>query len=347
MAHKSPGRKAREARRAAHRAETDIAKSQAKALSQRADDHASPGEKPEPKCGEQNPPHDSNSVPEQRVDEEKRSLLSSGWTQNLVVSALFASVAPVVGIFLKDPRTVIIGSACGLTVVVWVIAVLLLRSPSVMPRAAGVADRKSQSAATTGVTSLQTLRTGPTIEEEITRNARVAMGRTWQPPELPSGAQYFVIKFGGMTSEYPISRANSEGEVMPWVRLDGAPEIIPYIKTNRIYLKASNPFGEPNDIVKMNTEWDSKIPVGWDRNYSPTKFEIVDHNGLPVMQVEYVRPDQIHVFGIFVSERGYVTVAFGGSTHTTAPGISIPDIPARKAWFKYPSKDHLGEYADK
>ncbi|MGA3284194.1 MAG: hypothetical protein ABSD57_07035 [Verrucomicrobiota bacterium] len=192
----------------------------------------------------------------------------------------------------------------------------------------------------------------PTIEDEITHNARIAMARQWQPPELPSGIEGISIIIGSSARfDYDMSRLTTDTSGVPnghplVVFPGGSPAVSPYVKNNRLYVMIDTPFGTSRETVHMNNEWDSKIPSGWDRNFNSDRFEIVDDTKLPVLQVWYVTPFQIEINGIFVSENGGVAVAFGKGIAASSPGAPIPKIPDRKAWFKYPSKDHLEELAN-
>jgi hypothetical protein len=101
--------------------------------------------------------------------------------------------------------------------------------------------------------------------------------------------------------------------------------------------------GNAEQTVKMSNEWPLNLPVGWDRNFNNTEFEIVDNTNLPVLQIRYIAADSIEVSGIFVAPNGSVTIAFGDETTSCTPNARVPHVPERKAWFKYPSQDHLGE----
>jgi hypothetical protein len=46
-----------------------------------------------------------------------------------------------------------------------------------------------------------------------------------------------------------------------------------------------------------------------------------------------------------VNDNGAVSIAFGNELSTQSPGLPIPKMPERKAWFIYPSSEHLGELA--
>jgi hypothetical protein len=113
-----------------------------------------------------------------------------------------------------------------------------------------------------------------------------------------------------------------------------------------VYIKAQTPFGTPEGTLKMCNEWPVSIPPDWDRNFDRNSFEIVDNKMLPIFQARYNSPNMIEVYGIFVSPAGGITIAFGHSLESVRPGFPVPAIPERKAWFKYPSKSHLGEHVE-
>jgi hypothetical protein len=192
--------------------------------------------------------------------------------------------------------------------------------------------------------------TKPKIEDEILYQSKIAQAHQWQPPALPTNATKLsdgqvmaLIKFGGLTQSWPVgSELSGVGNS---VLFPAGKVFIPYVKNNRIYVKTQTMFGDAEQTVQMNNEWPVNIPTGWDRNFNPSSFEIVDDTMLPVLQVRYDSANQIEIYGIFVSPNGGVTVAFGNSTYSASPGLGIPKIPDRKAWFKYPSTNHLGELA--
>ncbi|HUB86449.1 MAG TPA: hypothetical protein VMB22_01045 [Verrucomicrobiae bacterium] len=189
----------------------------------------------------------------------------------------------------------------------------------------------------------------PTIEQEVNYYSRLATARQWQPPEIPpqstdesGGVKLVTIKFGGvLTGPMPVG-PDGWHYLHPFL-LPSGEDFTPYIKDDRLYVKTKTMFGDAEQTVEMNDEWPTKIPDGWDRNFNANSFEIVDERKLPVFQVRYDTPNTIEIYGIFVATNGAITIAFGDSTIGQAPGLPVPEIPERKAWFKYPSKDHLGD----
>ncbi len=77
-----------------------------------------------------------NSANEWRsvFDSTLGTLHSGGWIPNIVVTLIFALLGPVIGVFLNTQKTIIIGVASGITILVWVIAIIMFRAtPSPNP----------------------------------------------------------------------------------------------------------------------------------------------------------------------------------------------------------------------
>jgi hypothetical protein len=185
----------------------------------------------------------------------------------------------------------------------------------------------------------------PTLEEEINMNARRAMAKNWQPPQFPEGAQGVLLLVGGTVAEF-FDRSRLMSQIPMVIGPAGRDVVFPYLTNNRVFIKTQLPSGDGPTTVKMSDEWPPQIPAGWDKNFNSQEFEIVDEETNPVFQIRYDNPTQIEVFGIFVSENGGISVDFNGISQMS-PGYQISSIPRVKAWFKYPSKDHLGDVVGK
>jgi hypothetical protein len=97
------------------------------------------------------------------------------------------------------------------------------------------------------------------------------------------------------------------------------------------------------DLVDNNWEV-AQYPQTWDRNYDDNALEIID-NRLPhrvVLQVGLLGPRKLCLQGEWWDGKGH-----GIRVVNTLPvQLSLdndPDEPRIYPWFKYPSKDHLGE----
>jgi hypothetical protein len=188
------------------------------------------------------------------------------------------------------------------------------------------------------------------IVDQVAYYSKIAQARQWQPPIFgdmpPSGEEpRAIINFGDVPINMPIPPVEEADTAPPAIIFGGGSPFTPYTKDNRIYIKARTMFADGEKTVQMNDDWTSEVPEGGDKNFNENSFEIVDADLLPVFQIRYETPTEIDVNGIFVAPTGEFEVAFGRIISFYGPGTRIPKIEGRKAWFKYPSKDHLGELA--
>jgi hypothetical protein len=192
------------------------------------------------------------------------------------------------------------------------------------------------------------LATSPTTEKQIEVFSKVAAARQWQPPELATNTEWVYIEFGAVIERYSVWELEDPRIIFhPMVVLPGGrPGVIPFVRDRRLYLSILTPFGDSERPLKMNNQWPIEIPSGWDRNFDSQRFEIVDDRALPVLQVRYDSPSYVVVNGVFVSPEGNVSVVFGDQIRGGGTPGHVPDLSGRKAWFKYPSRDHLGDLAN-
>ena len=80
-------------------------------------------------------------------------------------------------------------------------------------------------------------------------------------------------------------------------------------------------------------------PLGWDRNFDSTAFEVVNSEGVPVFQLIYLTPYRINIYGIFPSPAGLM-LANEDVFLQSAP--HIPKIFSIRRLFQYPSGTFLG-----
>jgi hypothetical protein len=190
----------------------------------------------------------------------------------------------------------------------------------------------------------------PTIQQQFRFYSLNAAAHYWQPPELPSdtrtsieGKKLVTITIGNNTMSIMVGDEETEAknDHDKLKNFFGIDLFTPYIKSNRLFIKAETPLATPQETIVMNDEWPQTIPKEWDRNFDKDSFEIVDDKGLPVFQVSYISGNSVQINGVFISPKtGTISVAFGGfSPWSFDDGI----FNARKAWFQYPSNLHLGE----
>jgi hypothetical protein len=183
----------------------------------------------------------------------------------------------------------------------------------------------------------------------------------WQPPELPKGCKTVHMLLGngegielgveGLTNapivNFILGRSSGKLDSNGHPILEGKsfePKL--YVKSNRLYVHLPLPLGASTNQVPimMNDDLDTKLPADWDRNYNSNAYEIVDEQGLPLLQLIYKRPDIVRINGIFDASN-CVLVLFG---NVMSPDFfpAIPDrVPGRKPLFQYPSSLHFGELA--
>ena len=186
-----------------------------------------------------------------------------------------------------------------------------------------------------------------TIEKQIGFYSKMAQARQWQPPELLATQTTIKVRFGEVPIIFPVWRLKVPVPIeIPFQYKGEEPTFSPYILNNRVYVKTFTVFGDAAKTVAMNDEWDLKIPPIWDRNFNQNSFEIVDDNMLPVFQIKYISAADIELDGVFVNTNGTIITAFGHVFKSAQAGYPVPIIQERKAWFKYPSTNHLGELDD-
>lgn len=59
-----------------------------------------------------------------------RDLLAGGWLQNLLIGVVLLLITPLIGKLMDGRRGTIIGAATGITLLVWIFALIALRQPS-------------------------------------------------------------------------------------------------------------------------------------------------------------------------------------------------------------------------
>ena len=104
--------------------------------------------------------------------------------------------------------------------------------------------------------------------------------------------------------------------------------IWPFVTSNRLFVDVEIPFINERRRILMDTNGDSelsKIPRLWDINYDSNKFEVVNEDTNPVLQVIYKSPSEIHVNGIYVLDKFSIYEAFDTSPFLAkfAPFVAV------------------------
>jgi hypothetical protein len=104
----------------------------------------------------------------------------------------------------------------------------------------------------------------------------------------------------------------------------------------------------PSGTIKINggnIANRSSLPLDWDSNHSSNAVEIVNKEGIPMLQVYYRRPEEIVIRGFFQCNS---ELLFMDENKTVIMPIEYfhPSEYRLNPIFKYPSWNHPGEYAN-
>ena len=103
-------------------------------------------------------------------------------------------------------------------------------------------------------------------------------------------------------------------------------------------------------VAKLReNEWVINHNNYFQRNYDKSAIEVIDQDGIPVLQVELINPNSLRLGGVFVSDsniyivtdKGYRLIPLSGEQDSLYTVLQNEPIP--KCWFVYPSDKHLGE----
>jgi hypothetical protein len=98
--------------------------------------------------------------------------------------------------------------------------------------------------------------------------------------------------------------------------------------------------GEGNPPLEIhNDHFTVRVPT-WDRNFSPTAFEVIDENGRPVFQMMRKGETTLIMYGIFAALHNFVALVGPKQTKIEIKNFTLAPI------FKYPSWKYPGVYAN-
>lgn len=139
----------------------------------------------------------------------------------------------------------------------------------------------------------------------------------------------------------------------------------PLVISNRLFVEVEIPFINEWHRVLMSRDFESKLsklPRLWDINYNSNKFEVVNEDKNPVLQVIYKSPREVQVNGIYVVDKfnifgAFNTFPFWGQPITEMAGdqsmqqmdtnfVYRVKCPNQKTIFKYPSWEYFGKLSD-
>jgi hypothetical protein len=158
--------------------------------------------------------------------------------------------------------------------------------------------------------------------------------------------------------------------------------VLPFVSSNRLFVDVLIPFINERYRIFMDTNLDfalTNLPDKWDINYNSNRFEIVNEDTNPVLQVIYKSPSEVHVNGIYIVDGYSIFEAFDTLPNTISPQMVFGNLQStqqfitplenfakifknvtitmntnsifrtkylnQKAFFQYPSWEYLGELA--
>jgi hypothetical protein len=162
-------------------------------------------------------------------------------------------------------------------------------------------------------------------------------------PDFGEDAETAVVSFGNNQASFDLSVLRGQKSVQAVKFTDDSGISIRLNNENLLLVSCMiwSPIGMlPIGII--DNKFYGTLPLGWDKNYSPDAFEIVDNKGNPALQIIRNQPNQIVIRGVFPGCYGknYVGDAFTATKFEGPPPkeFSISHI------FKYPAWRHKGEY---
>lgn len=164
-----------------------------------------------------------------------------------------------------------------------------------------------------------------------------ANGRFTDSPDV------FLVSFGSNISEirpgeHPTLLGGGEGSSRAVGFNDDPTLLSAYIKDGKLVVDAVLR-GETRLIA--NTLQNTNI--NWDRNYNDSAFEVVDDTGVPMLQIVYMTPNTVSIYGVFQGKHVYFAYKGGVTVNSTPePYFPVGEYPL-KAIFKYPSRKYQGQ----
>lgn len=242
------------------------------------------------------------------------ALSSGGYAANFIAGFILLLLGPIVAITMSNPRIAIYSAATGLTLLVWIVALVMVRqiSPPTIPSNAGVLKPTATvSPKRVLIRQLEIGNSGTVFVQVGTEGAPIF--------KFCKDTELMVESFGG---EIRVSTAIND-------------------RSGRLIAKLTR------------NEWSVQTPpTTWDRNYNHDALEVIDDRGDVALQIR-VKPDRIQIQGKWYEPngngRGWSFVespdGSGGLMQVLNPQHPENEIKI-KPMFRYPSALHLGELAE-
>jgi hypothetical protein len=162
-------------------------------------------------------------------------------------------------------------------------------------------------------------------------------------PRFGDSSNVFTVSFGGnqcaiRPGENAILLGGGNGSFRAIGFSDEPIILSAYIKDGKLVVDAILR-GETRLIANVLQNTD----INWDRNFDDSAFEVVDDKGVPMLQVVYMTPNTVSVYGVFQGKRTYF--AFPGGITFNFNSKSFPSVDGYplKPIFKYPSRKYQGQ----
>jgi hypothetical protein len=176
--------------------------------------------------------------------------------------------------------------------------------------------------------------------------------------ENPPETVYFSLGGGGPTQVVKTDALRS-GRAVSVVNLDGFAPIRGHLDGDVLYCDVTLWGGPGVTPIQIHDNAFTVNRPDWDRNFTEDAFEVVNKDGVPMLQVIRKTPDHWVVNGVFVNGNSVAVASEAGLSVSMDMPTMSPEQHQRvqqairnamstlKPIFKYPSYQHKGEYADK
>jgi len=161
-----------------------------------------------------------------------------------------------------------------------------------------------------------------------------------------SNQVYKVLFANNLYDIQPVNPWNPGGPtgIFAFVAKD-EPSLEAFVSDGKLYFNAKLFGGSGNQVSIAKNELVNDKSC-WDRNYNNSALEVVNQNGIPMLQVIYTNSHRAEVYGVFQASDGAFLVATP-STSILNPGDirKVKGYPLKKI-FRYPSRKYPGEEVD-
>ncbi len=159
----------------------------------------------------------------------------------------------------------------------------------------------------------------------------------------PASSDTFAIYAGGKAN-FPVKQLSSGIDLTHAIRIPGEPI---HLSVQRHWWSGwdcdlSMVFqGEPPVVLMKHNKVSDQLPTGWDANFDDHAIEVIDHEGVPILQVIQDGDYDIYVNTVTSNGPNGVAILKGSKVgFKRRDSLTPQDLP--KAMFKYPSVGNRG-----